>query len=57
MRLCLSVQGCAHLMGKTLLGVGSGEIGMSTNIIPMTLQLALICFILIENPFIIKDTG
>ena len=41
MRLCLSGQDCAHLMGKILLGVGSSEIGMSTNIIPTTLQLAL----------------
>ena len=44
MRLCLSAQECAHLMGKILLGVGSSEIGMSTNIIPTTLQLALIVF-------------
>ena len=43
-RLCLSVQECAHLMGKILLGVGSSEIGMSTNIVPITLQLALIVF-------------
>ena len=44
MRLCLSAQECAHLMGKILLGVGSSEIGMSTNIVPITLQLALIVF-------------
>ena len=44
MRLCLSAQECAHLMGKILLGVGSSEIGMSTNIVPITLQLALIAF-------------
>ena len=39
MRLCFSAQECAHLMGKILLGVGSSEIGMSTNIVPITLQL------------------
>ena len=44
MRLCLSSQECAHLMGKILLGVGSSEIGMSTYIVPITLQLALIGF-------------
>ena len=32
MRLCFSVQGCAHLMGKILLDVGSSEIVMFTNI-------------------------
>ena len=37
LRLFLSAQWCAHLMGKTLIGVGSGEIGMSTNIVPITL--------------------
>ena len=37
MRLFLSAQWCAHLMGKTLIGVGSSEIGMSTNIVPVTL--------------------
>ena len=57
MRLCLSAQECAHLMGKILLGVGSSEIGMSTNIVPITLQLALIGFFPIGNPFIIKDDG
>ena len=40
--------------GKVLLGVGSSEIGMSTTIVPITLQLALIGFFPIENPFIIK---
>ena len=44
MRLCLSGQECAHLIGKILLGVGSSEIGMSTNIVPTTLQLALTGF-------------
>ena len=44
MRLYFSAQECAHLMGKILLGVGSSEIGMSTNIVPITLQLALIVF-------------
>ena len=44
LRLCLSAQECAHLMGKILLGVGSSEIGMSTNIVPITLQVALIVF-------------
>ena len=57
MRLCLSAQECAHLMGKILLGVGSSEIGMSTNIVPITLQLALIGFFPIGNSFIIKDAG
>ena len=31
-------------MGKILTGVGRSEIGMSTNIDPITLQLALIVF-------------
>ena len=44
MRLCFSTQECAHLIGKILLGVGSIEIGMSTNIVPITLQIALIVF-------------
>ena len=44
MRLCFSAQKCAHLMGKILLGVGSSETGMSTNIAPLTLQVALIGF-------------
>ena len=57
MRLCLSGQECTHLMGKILLGVGSSETGMSTNIVPTTLQLALIGFFRIGNPFIIKDAG
>ena len=56
MRLCLSDQECAHLMGKILLGVGSTQIGKSTNIVPTTLQLDLI-FFPIGNPFIIKDAG
>ena len=38
MRLCLSAQECAHLMVKILLGLGSSEIGMSTNIAPTTLS-------------------
>ena len=54
---CLSAQECAHLVGKILLGVGSGEIGMSTNIVLRTLQLVLIGFFPIGNPFIIKDAG
>ena len=41
MRLRFSAQECAHLMRKILLGVGSSKIGMSTNIVPITLQLAL----------------
>ena len=57
MRLCLSGQECAHLMGKILLGVGSSEIVMSTSIVLTTLQLALIVFFPIGNPFIIKDAG
>ena len=55
MGLCLSGQESVHLMGKILLGVGSSEIGMSTNIVPTTLQLALIGFFFIGNPFTIKD--
>ena len=57
MRLCFSAQECAHLMGKFSLDVGSSEIGMFTNIVPITLQLALIGFFPIGNPFIIKDAG
>ena len=57
MRLCFSSQKCAHLIGKILLDVGSSEIGMFTNIVPITLQLALIGFLPIRNPFIIKDAG
>ena len=44
-------------MEKILLGVGNSETGMSTNIVPITLQLALIGFFPIWNPFIIKDAG
>ena len=44
-------------MGKILLDVGSSELGILTNIVPMTLQLALIVFSPIGNPFIIKDAG
>ena len=44
-------------MGKILLGVGSSEIGMFTNIVPITIQLVLIGFFPIGNPFIIKDAG
>ena len=44
MRLCLCAEECTHLLGNTLLGAGSSEIGMSTNIVPITLQLALIGF-------------
>ena len=40
MRLCLSAQEYAPLLGKILLGVGGSEIGISTNIIKITLQLA-----------------
>ena len=56
-RLCFSAQECANLMGKILLDVGSSEFGMFTNIVPITLQLALIGFFPIGNPFIIKDVG
>ena len=49
-RLCFSAQECVHLMGKILLDVGSSEIGMFTNIVPITLQLALIGFSPIGNP-------
>ena len=55
MRLCFSAQECAHLMGKILLG--SSEIGMFTNIVPITLQLALIGFFPTGNHFVIKDAG
>ena len=44
-------------MGNILLGVGSSEIGMSSNIVPITLQLALIGFFPIGNSFITKDAG
>ena len=44
-------------MEKILLGLGSSEIGMSTNIVPITLQLALIGIFPIRNPSIIKDAG
>ena len=54
---CLSAQEFAHLMGTILLGVGSSEIGMSINIVPITLQLALIGFFPIGNSFIIRDAG
>ena len=57
MRLCFSAQECAHLMRKLLLGVGGSEIGMFTNIALTTLQLVLIGFFTIGNPFIIKDAG
>ena len=57
MRLCFSAQECAHLMGKTLLDVGSSEIGMFTNIVSITLQLALIGFFPVGNPSKIKDAG
>ena len=57
MGLYLSAQECTHLIGKILLGVGRSKIGMSTNIVPITLQLALIGFSPIGNPFIIKDAG
>ena len=57
MRLCFSAQECAHLMGKILLDVGSSEIGMFTNIVPITLQLALIGFFPTWNCFIVKDAG
>ena len=43
-RLCFTAQECANLMGKILLDVGSSEFGMFTNIVPITLQLALIVF-------------
>ena len=42
-------------MGKIQLDVGSTEIGMFTNIVPITLQLALIGFFPTGNTFIIKD--
>ena len=48
MRLCFSAQECAHLIGKILFGVGSSEIGISTNIVPITLQLVLILFFPLE---------
>ena len=57
MRLCFSAQECAHRMGKIQLDVGSTEIGMFTNIVPITLQLALIGFFPTWNCFIVKDAG
>ena len=57
MRLCFSAQESAQLMGKILLDVSSSEIGMFTNVVPITLQLALIGFFPIGSPFIIKDAG
>ena len=57
LRLFLSAQKCGHLMGKTLLGVRSSQIGMSSNIVPITLQVALINFFIIGNSFILKDAG
>ena len=54
MRLCFSAQECAHLI---LLDLGSSEIRMFTIIVLITLQLALIVFFPIGNPFIIKDAG
>ena len=56
MRLCL-MRKRAHLMGKILLGVRSSEIGMSSNIVPITLQLALIGFFVIGKSFTFKDAG
>ena len=52
-----SAQECALLMGRILLGVGNSEIGMSTNIVPITLLLALIGFFPIGNPFFFKDAS
>ena len=57
MILCVSPQKCARLIGKPLVGVGSSDIGMSTNIVPVTLQLALIGFFIIRNSFIFSDAG
>ena len=54
MRICFSAQECAHLI---LLDLGSSEIRMFTIIVLITLQLALIVFFPIGNPFIIKDAG
>ena len=42
-------------MRKILLGVGSSEMEMSTNIVPITLQLAVIVFFPVGSPFIFKD--
>ena len=56
-RLFFSAQECAHLMGKILLDISSTEIGMFTDIVPITVQLAPIGFFPIGNPFIIKDAG
>ena len=57
MRLCFSAQKYAYLMGKVLLGVSSSEIGISANIVPINLQLAVIGFFPTGNPFIIKAAG
>ena len=43
-RLYLSAQKCAHQMAKILFVVDSSEILMPSNIVPITLQLALIGF-------------
>ena len=43
MWFCLSAQECAHRMGKILPGVGSNEIWMSTNIVPITLPIGQPC--------------
>ena len=57
MRLCHSAQKCAYLMGNILFGVSSSGIGMSANIVPITLHLALIRFFPTGNSFIFKDVG
>ena len=44
-------------MGKIQLDVSGSEIGMFTNIVPITLQLALIGFFPTGNCFIVKDAG
>ena len=44
-------------MEKILLCAGSIEIGMSTNIVPITLQLVLIGFLSTGSSFIVKLAG
>ena len=55
--LCLSAQKCARLIEKILLGFGSSDTGMSSNIVPITLQLTLIGFFLNGVSSVFKDAG
>ena len=55
LRRKIFAQESANLMEKIQLAVGSIEIGMSTNIVPITLELVLIGCFPIGNSFIFKD--